>query len=153
MQIIIASLVLIVLFTGFLYKSIGGLVIVALLSFLAFGLWRSRFKVFGVALTVFLALPPLIMGTSYLYELLHTYVHRYRIVVEVETPTGIQSKSNVIQISYTQYMLVWNPSASGFKTSTKGEAILFDLGNGRNLVVTLGFGPTGSGNPPEKSWF
>lgn len=144
MQILIAALVLIIILTGFLYKSIGGLVIVALLSFLAFGLWRSRFKVFGIALTVFLALPPLIMGTSYISGLLHTYKHRYRLVVEVETPTGIQSSASVIQVSYAEYMLVWNPSASGLKIQPKGEAIFFDLGNGRNLVVTLGFGPTGA---------
>lgn len=144
MQIIIAALVLIIIFTGFLYKSISGLVIVALLSFLAFGLWRSRFKVFGIALTVFLALPPLIMGTSYIYGLLHTYKHRYRLVVEVETPAGMQSSASVIQVSYAEYMLVWNPSASGLKIQPKGEAIFFDLGNGRNLVVTLGFGPTGT---------
>lgn len=144
MQILIAALVLIVIFTGFLYKSIVGVFVAMLLSLAAFALWRTRFKILGIALAIALALPPLTLGTSSLYSRLHTYVHRYRLVVEVETPTGIQSSASVIQVSYAEYMLVWNPSASGLKIQPKGEAIFFDLGNGRNLVVTLGFGPTGA---------
>ena len=144
MQILIAALVLIVIFTGFLYKSIVGVFVAMLLSLAAFALWRTRFKILGIALAIALALPPLTMGTSSLYSRLHTYVHRYRLVVEVETPAGMQSKANVIQVSHTLYMLIWNPSAPGFKTQSKGEAIFFDLGDGRNLVVTLSFGPTGS---------
>jgi len=143
-QILIAALVLIVIFTVFLYKSIVGTFVALLLSLAAFALWRTRFKILGIALAIALALPPLTLGTSSLYSRLHTYVHRYRLVVEVETPDGMQSKANVIQVSHTLYMLIWNPSAPGFKTQSKGEAIFFDLGNGRNLVITLGFGPTGS---------
>lgn len=139
-----SPLVLTVIFTGFLYKSIVGTFAALLLSLAAVSLWRTRFKILGIALTIALTLPPLTLGTSSLYSRLHTYVHRYRLVVEVETPTGIQSSASVIQVSYAEYMLVWNPSASGLKIQPKGEAIFFDLGNGRNLVVTLGFGPTGT---------
>lgn len=147
MQMLVAGAVLLLMFTGFLYNSIGGLVIVALLLLLAFGLWRTRFRVLrvsGVVLACLVALPPLIMGASHVYELLHTYVHRYRLVMEVETPNGVQAVSNVLQVSYTEYMLHWNPSASGLKMQVKGEALFFDLGHGRNLVATLGFGPTGA---------
>jgi hypothetical protein len=57
--------------------------------------------------------------------------HKYRLAVEVETPDGIRSGSGVMAVhpdrGYTR---------SG-STLTKGDAVLVDLGGGKNLVALL----------------
>jgi hypothetical protein len=57
--------------------------------------------------------------------------HKYRLTVEVETPDGVKSASGVIAVhpdrSYSR----------GGHTSTKGDAVLVDLGGGKNLVALL----------------
>jgi hypothetical protein len=57
--------------------------------------------------------------------------HKYRLTVEVGTPEGVKSASGVMAVhpdrSYSR----------GGRTQTKGDAILVDLGGGRNLVALL----------------
>ena len=57
--------------------------------------------------------------------------HKYRLTVEAETPEGIKSASGVLAVhpdrSYSR----------GGRTSTKGDAVFVDLGNGKNLVALL----------------
>jgi hypothetical protein len=57
--------------------------------------------------------------------------HKYRLTVEVETPGGIKSASGVMSVhpdrSYSR----------GGHTSTKGDAVLVDLGAGKNLVALM----------------
>jgi hypothetical protein len=57
--------------------------------------------------------------------------HKYRLTVEVETPEGIRSASGVMSVqpdrSYSR----------GGHTRIKGDAVLADLGGGRNLVALL----------------
>jgi hypothetical protein len=57
--------------------------------------------------------------------------HKYRLTVEVETPDGIKSASGVMAVhpdrSYSR----------GGRTQTKGDAVLVDLGGGKNLVALL----------------
>jgi hypothetical protein len=57
--------------------------------------------------------------------------HKYRLAVEVETPQGIKSASGVMAVhpdrSYSR----------GGRTQTKGDAVLVDLGGGKNLVALL----------------
>jgi hypothetical protein len=57
--------------------------------------------------------------------------HKYRLTVEVETPDGIKSASGVMAVhpdrSYSR----------GGHTQTKGDAVLVDLGGGKNLVALL----------------
>jgi hypothetical protein len=57
--------------------------------------------------------------------------HKYRLTVEVETPEGIRSASGVMSVhpdrSYSR----------GGHTRIKGDAVLVDLGGGRNLVALL----------------
>jgi hypothetical protein len=57
--------------------------------------------------------------------------HKYRLTVEVETPQGIKSASGVMAV---------HPDRSygrGGRTQTKGDAVLVDLGGGKNLVALL----------------
>src|SRR5229473_1248958 len=57
--------------------------------------------------------------------------HKYRLTVEVETPEGIKSASGVMAVhpdrSYSR----------GGHTLTRGDAVLVDLGGGKNLVALL----------------
>jgi hypothetical protein len=57
--------------------------------------------------------------------------HKYRLTVEVDTPDGIKSASGVMAVhpdrSYSR----------GGHTRTKGDAVLVDLGGGKNLVALL----------------
>jgi hypothetical protein len=57
--------------------------------------------------------------------------HKYRLIVEVETPKGVKSGSGVLAVypdrSYSR----------GGHTTIKGDAVLLDLGGGKNLVALL----------------
>jgi hypothetical protein len=57
--------------------------------------------------------------------------HKYRLTIEVDTPDGIKSASGVMAVhpdrSYSR----------GGHTQTKGDAVLVDLGGGKNLVALL----------------
>src|SRR6202171_6090950 len=57
--------------------------------------------------------------------------HKYRLTVEVETPDGVKSASGVMAVqpdrSYSR----------GGQTRTRGDAVLVDLGGGKNLVALL----------------
>ena len=57
--------------------------------------------------------------------------HKYRLTVEVETPEGVKAASGVMAVqpdrSYSR----------GGHTRTMGDAVLVDLGGGKNLVALL----------------
>lgn len=64
-----------------------------------------------------------------------TYTFRYKLTAEVMTPEGPKTGSGVIEVSYTHFF-----SLSGVPNliqSAEGEAIFVDLGNNKNLFVTL----------------
>lgn len=62
---------------------------------------------------------------------IHRPGHKYRMTVEVETPSGVKSASGVLAVtpdrSYTRDR----------GTRTSGDAIYVDLGGGKNLVALL----------------
>ena len=64
------------------------------------------------------------------------YPARYRLTVEVETPNGLKTGSSVNEARYG-----WQYTGGGITSSVDnsitGEAVFVDLGDGRNLVVTL----------------
>jgi hypothetical protein len=57
--------------------------------------------------------------------------HKYRLAVEVETPTGVKSASGVLAVHPDR-----GYSRSG-STLTKGDAVLLDLGGGKTLLALL----------------
>ena len=72
------------------------------------------------------------------------YTHRFRLTIEVETPDGIKTGSSVIETSAWESGN-WGPiEARGIRRDFKGRAVFVDLGQGRNLVALLGFGPIGA---------
>jgi hypothetical protein len=57
--------------------------------------------------------------------------HKYRLTVEVETPGGLKSASGVMSVHPDR-----GYSRRGH-TTTKGDAVVVDLGGGKNLVALL----------------
>jgi hypothetical protein len=57
--------------------------------------------------------------------------HKYRLTVEVDTPEGIKSASGVLAVHPDR-----GYSRRGH-TTTKGDAVFVDLGQGKNLVALL----------------
>jgi hypothetical protein len=57
--------------------------------------------------------------------------HKYRLTVEVETPGGVKSASGVMSVHPDR-----GYSRRGH-TTTKGDAVVVDLGGGKNLVALL----------------
>jgi hypothetical protein len=82
-----------------------------------------------------------------------TCTFRYRLTVEVETPRGIKTGSSVIDatIAYQWQAL---PEVGVFTSSVTGEAVFVDLGDDKNLVVTLtndGSGRMDAREPEKRS--
>src|SRR6202035_1497708 len=57
--------------------------------------------------------------------------HKYRLTVEVETPAGVKSAAGVMAVHPDR-----SYSRGGY-TRTRGDAVLVDLGGGKNLVALL----------------
>src|SRR3954447_11323414 len=57
--------------------------------------------------------------------------HKYRLAVAVQTPDGVKSGSGVLSVHPDR-----GYSRNG-STVTKGDAVVVDLGGGRNLVALL----------------
>ena len=57
--------------------------------------------------------------------------HKYRLMVEVETPEGVKSASGILAVQPDR-----GYSRSG-RTRTLGDAVLLDLGGGKNLIALL----------------
>ncbi|KRP91318.1 hypothetical protein AOQ72_32940 [Bradyrhizobium yuanmingense] len=57
--------------------------------------------------------------------------HKYRLTVEVTTPAGIKTGSAILAVVPDR-----NYNRSG-RTTTRGEAVFVDLGQGKNVVVLL----------------
>ena len=71
-----------------------------------------------------------------------TSKYRFRLQVELDTPEGRKTGSSVIEVLVRN--VTWGPPESKITSRTlKGEAVYFDLGNGKNLVATLTTGAQG----------
>jgi hypothetical protein len=69
------------------------------------------------------------------------YKDRIKLTIEVQTPEGIKSGSGVIETAVWE-SADWGPSeARGIRRRARGDAIFVDLGQGRNLVALLAYGP------------
>jgi hypothetical protein len=68
--------------------------------------------------------------------------HKYRLTVDVETPSGTRSASGIMSVRPNRS---YGGTGSGSSLpQTKGDALLVDLGDGKNLVVLLAYGADGS---------
>jgi hypothetical protein len=70
-----------------------------------------------------------------------SYSYGFRLIVDVDTPSGLKTGSSVLNMVWRSQVPI---GPRGAVTQVKGEAVFVDLGGGRNLIATLGFGPNGS---------
>ncbi|MEQ1718116.1 MAG: hypothetical protein ABL907_19415 [Hyphomicrobium sp.] len=82
---------------------------------------------------IFAAIAAMLVVAAALAACSKTYIYRYKVVLEVETPEGIKSGYNVVELS--EYTVKF-PHA-GVRGSTIGESLYLDLGSGRSPLVTL----------------
>jgi hypothetical protein len=72
-----------------------------------------------------------------------TYVHRFRLGIEVEVDGEVRRGSSVIEVRTTDYN-VGMPGAKGTRSRVIGEAVFVDLGKNRNVIAALATGPAAS---------
>src|SRR5438309_1636020 len=73
----------------------------------------------------------------------YSYSFRFRLTVEVDTPEGLRTGSSVIEVTVHVPSSFWK-SMAVVTSETQGEAVFVDVGNGRNVIATLMFGPMGN---------
>jgi len=120
---------------------------ISIFSFIAMLLfWRvSLLRWIFLTILILVAGPRLfISGGKSVSDALTTTVIKYKIIIEVETPEGLKTGSNVVQVTITPKFVHWNPSSPPVSTRVKAEAIFIDLGQGKNVIATLGFGENGA---------
>jgi hypothetical protein len=81
-----------------------------------------------------------------------TSKHRFRLTVNVETPTGLKSGSSVMETVVERQPAIFALKSGGHMAypSLDGEAVFVDLGStpdgkSLNLIVLLAWGPAGTG--------
>jgi hypothetical protein len=61
---------------------------------------------------------------------------RFRLSLEIDTPTGLKSGSSVITASFQETS--WGlPEATGVRSYLRGEAVFVDLGGGKSVIMLL----------------
>jgi hypothetical protein len=88
------------------------------------------------------------LGWGYFQINYPTCTFRYKLTAEVMTPDGLKSGSSVVEVSYTTQSAPL--SQGGRFDSVLGEAAYVDLGDGKNLFVTLG---TLDSAQPVQHWY
>lgn len=79
-----------------------------------------------------------------------SYSYAFRLIIDVDTPSGIKTGSSVISLTWRSQMPIGPRSAV---TQVKGEAVFVDVGGGRHVIATLGFGPKGAEDKLESLAF
>lgn len=78
----------------------------------------------------------LYLGVTFAFP---TYTHRYRLTIEIDTPEGVRSGSNVIEV--VRKDVRWVLIAQGrYQFHVRGEAVFVDLGAKRNVIAILAHG-------------
>ena len=104
---------------------------------------KTLLKAIGWFFLLLIAIPVVWLGSGFAYETWATYVHRFRLTIEVETPDGLKIGSGVMQSAWSR-KAGWVPQTGGVISSLRGDAVFVDLGNGQNVIAILGMGSTGS---------
>jgi antitoxin component of MazEF toxin-antitoxin module len=77
------------------------------------------------------------LGWGYFQINYPTCTFRYKLTAEVMTPEGVKSGSSVVEVSYhTGPRILTDPNTR--LDTVQGEAVYVDIGQGKNLFITLG---------------
>ena len=99
-----------------------------------------KIAVMMIALPIFLLIGAFVVAT--IYSNWFTYVHHFRLTVEVETPTGLKTASSVLKAVYVESPK-WVPQNTSLSSRLHGEAVFVELGSGKNIVALLALGANG----------
>lgn len=77
------------------------------------------------------------------------YTYRFRLAIEVEVDGETRSGASVLAVRTVDQRLGLT-EAKGARSQVTGEAVFLDLGNGRNVIATLGFGPHANDHKIER---
>lgn len=99
----------------------------------------------AIAVTLLLAALGIVWAQQY-----PAYTLRYRLTAEVETPDGVKSGSSVIEVTYSWPGRLLDPDSVQWRIT--GEGVLVDLGDGRNLIVTLTRSSSGREDALDVAW-
>jgi len=100
----------------------------------------GKLLAFVIAAPIVLLIGAFVVATIYSHWF--TYVHHFRLTVEIETPEGIKSASSVLKAVYVESPK-WVPQNTSLSTGLHGEAVFVDLGGGKNIVALLALGANG----------
>jgi hypothetical protein len=79
-----------------------------------------------------------------------THIYRYKLTLSLETPEGIKTAFNVVEVGHWEVIV---PDGAA-RTGVKGEALYLDLGAGRQPLVALLSGDSNKffGQRPHGHW-
>ncbi len=80
-----------------------------------------------------------------------TATFRYKLTAEVMTPDGLKTGSSIMQVNYS-HNADWGGGKSA-NLSMVGEAVYIDLGNGKNLFVTLSADSSGRVGSNDRNYY
>jgi hypothetical protein len=92
--------------------------------------------------SLWITIPAGLFMALLLYAGLQANEPRFRITLEVDTPSGVKSGSSVMHASITESSGWGLPEASGVRSRLYGEAVFVDLGSGRSIIMLLDDGLT-----------
>jgi hypothetical protein len=104
---------------------------------------RTSGIILGFVVAAIIGAPVLWLVSGALYQEWNSYTHRFRLALEVDTPDGVKTGSSVIRVT-TEEHAPWLPVAHFAQHSVRGDAVFVELGRERQVIATLGFGPSGN---------
>ncbi len=103
-------------------------------------------KILGKTISILLALPIIVLVGGFIVATIYsnwfTYVHHFRLTLEVDTPAGVRSASSVLKAVYVESPK-WVPQNTSLSSGLHGDAVFLDLGGGKNVVALLALGANG----------
>jgi hypothetical protein len=88
------------------------------------------------------ALVVLVAITFVLWIFFSPQTYRFRLTIAADVNDEVRSASSVIEIRSSTYFVPGTSLSTSW--DVVGEAVFLDLGDGRNVIATLAFGPTAS---------
>lgn len=100
---------------------------------------------FGIIFGTFVVIAALLIagGVAWYGHAYPTYTYRFRLAIAVDVGGETKTASSVIEVkTITQSSFL--PQVPPIRNEVHGDAVFLDLGQGRNVIVTLAWGPNGS---------
>jgi len=128
--------------TSIVYVVVTVIAVLVVLFCMLSVLTKLKFRELAIfcTLAMVISMPLTIQGLN-AYGEMFPMVYRYKIIVEVESVVGTVRGEGIVVVKVLRHFnMLLVPS---YVRTVSGEAVFLDVGLGRNVVMTLGFGPDG----------